>query len=201
MRNRSPNKASLTALVLALALPVPALAQTETNSDYHADEDEEIVVTGAIQISRKDVLSGVAVLAGQDLAESVRPSLGETLAGTPGVSASSFGPSSSRPVLRGLQGDRVRILSNGLGAIDASNTSVDHAPAINPLLAQRIEVLRGPQALQYGSAAIGGVVNVIDRRIPNSVPDEPIHFSAMAESFEPSPPPMSPCDPVNQRCS
>lgn len=179
MRNRSLNKASLTALVLALALPVPALAQTETNSDYHADEDEEIVVTGAIQISRKDVLSGVAVLAGQDLAESVRPSLGETLAGTPGVSASSFGPSSSRPVLRGLQGDRVRILSNGLGAIDASNTSVDHAPAINPLLAQRIEVLRGPQALQYGSAAIGGVVNVIDRRIPNSVPDEPIHFSAM----------------------
>lgn len=179
MRNPLLNSASLTSLVLALALPLPALAQTSAESDYHAEEDEEIVVTGAIQISRKDVLSGVAVLAGQDLSESVRPSLGETLAGTPGVSASSFGPSSSRPVLRGLQGDRVRILSNGLGAIDASNTSVDHAPAINPLLAQRIEVLRGPQALQYGSAAIGGVVNVIDRRIPTSVPDEPIHFSAM----------------------
>lgn len=179
MRKTLLNTASLTSLVLALSLPLPALAQTATGGDYHAEEDEEIVVTGAIQVSRKDVLSGVAVLAGQDLTESVRPSLGETLAGTPGVSASSFGPSSSRPVLRGLQGDRVRILSNGLGAIDASNTSVDHAPAINPLLAQRIEVLRGPQALQYGSAAIGGVVNVIDRRIPTSVPDEPLHFSAM----------------------
>ncbi|MFN3515874.1 MAG: TonB-dependent receptor [Novosphingobium sp.] len=173
------NSASLTTLVLALALPLPALAQTSADSDYHAEEDQEIVVTGAIRVSRRDVLSGVAVVAGQDLQEAVRPSLGETLAGTPGVSASSFGPGSSRPVLRGLQGDRVSILSNGLGAIDASNTSVDHAPAINPLLAQRIEVLRGPQALQYGSAAIGGVVNVIDRRIPYSVPDEPVHFSAM----------------------
>lgn len=179
MRKFLLNSTSLAPLALALMMPLPALAQSGGDGDYHAEEDEEIVVTGAIQVSRKDVLSGVAVLAGQDLTESVRPSLGETLAGTPGVSASSFGPSSSRPVLRGLQGDRVRILSNGLGAIDASNTSVDHAPAINPLLAQRIEVLRGPQALQYGSAAIGGVVNVIDRRIPTSVPDEPLHFSAM----------------------
>jgi len=181
MRLTLLKSASIGSLIVALAAPLPALAQNAAGAggDYHAEEDEEIVVTGAIQVSRKDVLSGVAVLAGQDLSESVRPSLGETLAGTPGVSASSFGPSSSRPVLRGLQGDRVRILSNGLGAIDASNTSVDHAPAINPLLAQRIEVLRGPQALQYGSAAIGGVVNVIDRRIPTSVPDEPIHFSAM----------------------
>lgn len=179
MRKNLLNTSSLAGLVLAIAVPLPALAQSTGEGDYHAEEDEEIVVTGAIQVSRKDVLSGVAVLAGQDLAQSVRPSLGETLAGTPGVSASSFGPSSSRPVLRGLQGDRVRILSNGMGAIDASNTSVDHAPAINPLLAQRIEVLRGPQALQYGSAAIGGVVNVIDRRIPTSLPDEPLHFSAM----------------------
>jgi iron complex outermembrane recepter protein len=179
MRKFLLNSTSLAPLALALMMPLPALAQSGGDGDYHAEEDEEIVVTGAIQVSRKDVLSGVAVLAGQDLAQSVRPSLGETLAGTPGVSASSFGPSSSRPVLRGLQGDRVRILSNGMGAIDASNTSVDHAPAINPLLAQRIEVLRGPQALQYGSAAIGGVVNVIDRRIPGAVPDEPLHFSAM----------------------
>jgi iron complex outermembrane recepter protein len=82
-------------------------------------------------------------------------------------------------VLRGLQGERVRVLSNGIGSIDASNTSADHAPAINPLLAKRIEVLRGPQALQYGSAAIGGVVNVIDRRIPSEVPDEPVHLAAL----------------------
>lgn len=181
MRRALRSTTSLATAILALSAPSLANAQDRyvAAADYHAEEDEEIVVTGALQISRKDVLSGVAVLAGEDLAQDLRPSLGETLAGTPGVSATSFGPSSSRPVLRGLQGDRVRILSNGLGAIDASNTSVDHAPAINPLLAQRIEVLRGPQALQYGSAAIGGVVNVIDRRVPNSIPDEPLHFAAM----------------------
>lgn len=173
--------ASLGALAFALSLPTAALAQSaETGSDYHEAEGAEIVVTGAVQVSRKDVLSGVAIVTGTELAEDVRPSLGETLAGTPGVSATSFGPNSSRPVLRGLQGDRVRVLSNGIGSIDASNTSADHAPAINPLTATRIEVLRGPQALQYGSAAIGGVVNVIDRRIPNAVPDEPVHIAAMA---------------------
>jgi iron complex outermembrane recepter protein len=165
---------------IAFALAAPAHAQNSTASDSHGEPDVEIVVTGTMKVSRKDALSGVAVLTGGELAQDVRPSLGETLAQTPGVSATSFGPNASRPVLRGLQGDRVRVLSNGIGAIDASNTSADHAPAINPLLAQRIEVLRGPQALQYGSAAIGGVVNVIDRRIPTSVPDEPVHFAAMA---------------------
>jgi iron complex outermembrane receptor protein len=74
-----------------------------------------------------------------------------------------------------MQGERVRVLVDGIGSIDVSNTSADHAPAVNPLLADRIEVLRGPQALLYGSAAIGGVVNVIDRRIPTSVPEEPVH--------------------------
>jgi iron complex outermembrane receptor protein len=79
-----------------------------------------------------------------------------------------------------MQGERVRVLVDGIGSIDVSNTSADHAPAVNPLLADRIEVLRGPQALLYGSAAIGGVVNVIDRRIPTSVPEEPVHVGALA---------------------
>ncbi len=83
-------------------------------------------------------------------------------------------------MLRGLQGERVRVLSDGIGSIDVSNTSVDHATVVNPLLAERIEVLRGPQSLLYGSSAIGGVVNVIDRRIPRDVPDEPYHVSALA---------------------
>ncbi|WP_088310791.1 TonB-dependent receptor [Novosphingobium sp. B 225] len=164
-----------TALVSILAQP--ALAQ---EADYHTADDQEIVVTGALQVSRQDALSGVAVLRGENLTAAIRPSLGDTLAHTAGVSASSFGPSASRPVLRGLQGERVRVLSNGIGAIDVSNTSADHASAINPLLAQRIEVLRGPQSLQYGSSAIGGVVNVIDRRIPEQVPDEALHLGGMA---------------------
>jgi iron complex outermembrane receptor protein len=122
----------------------------------------------------------VAVVQGADLAQALRPSLGETLAHTPGVSATSFGPTASRPVLRGFQGERVSVLSDGIGAIDVSNTSADHATVINPLLAERVEVLRGPQALLYGSSAIGGVVNVIDRRIPVAVPDEPVHIGALA---------------------
>ncbi len=178
------NSASLIA-VAAAVLASASVAQAQENdhsgpNDYHASEDEAIIVTGAVTVSRKDVLSGVAVLSGAELDQALRPSLGETLADTPGVSASSFGPNASRPVLRGFQGERVRVLSNGIGAIDASNTSADHALAINPLLAKRIEVLRGPQSLQYGSAAIGGVVNVIDRRIPTEVPDEPVHLGAIA---------------------
>lgn len=173
-----------TSVALALsALAAPVSAQSvdhdDANDIYHTHDDRDIVVTGAVQVSRKDVLSGVAVLRGEELTAALRASIGDTLAHTPGVSATSFGPSASRPVLRGLQGERVRVLSNGIGSIDVSNTSADHAPAINPLLAHRIEVLRGPQSLQYGSAAIGGVVNVIDHRIPVAVPDEPVHLAML----------------------
>lgn len=170
-------KIALCLLFASSALTTPALAQEDDS--YHSEDNQDIVVTGALRVSRQDALSAVAVVASDELAASIRSSLGETLTDTPGVSATSFGPNASRPVLRGLQGERVRVLSNGIGSIDASNTSADHAPAINPLLAKRIEVLRGPQSLQYGSAAIGGVVNVIDRRIPSDVPDEPVHFAAL----------------------
>ncbi|WP_374531314.1 TonB-dependent receptor [Novosphingobium sp.] len=176
------SKLLASACLFALILPMTAQAQ-ETPSDqeqYHAHDDNDIVVTATLPASRQDALSGVAVLRGEELTGSLRPSIGDTLAHTPGVTATSFGPSASRPVLRGLQGERVRVLSNGIGSIDVSNTSVDHAPAVNPVLAQRVEVLRGPQSLQYGSAAIGGVVNVIDKRIPTAVPDEPVHLTALA---------------------
>jgi iron complex outermembrane receptor protein len=124
-------------------------------------------------------LTGVTVLTGPDLVRQLRSTIGETLARQPGVSATSFGPNASRPVLRGFQGERVRILTDGIGSFDVSNTSVDHAVVINPLTAQRIEVLRGPSALLYGSSAIGGVVNVIDGRIPRRVPDEAIHADGL----------------------
>jgi iron complex outermembrane receptor protein len=154
--------------------------QETSEGSYHATPGSEIIVTGLLPVARQDMLSGVAVVDGKALAQATRPSIGETLAHVPGVSATSFGPSASRPVLRGLQGERVRLLTDGLGAIDVSNTSADHAAVINPLLADRIEVLRGPQSLLYGSSAIGGVVNVIDRRIPTSIPDEPVHIGATA---------------------
>jgi iron complex outermembrane receptor protein len=167
----------------ALCLAFPALAQTAPTPDagdqaYH-DDQPAIVVTALIPRKQGDILSGTTVVSGEKLTRELRPTIGETLARQPGVSATSFGPNASRPVLRGFQGERVRILTDGIGSFDVSNTSVDHAVAINPLTADRIEVLRGPAALLYGSSAIGGVVNVIDSRIPRRVPDEPVHIDAI----------------------
>lgn len=138
---------------------------------------EDIVVTA--QRRRVDVLSGVSVLSGDALVDELRPTLGETLARQPGVSSTSFGPAASRPILRGLTGDRIRVLTEGIGTFDASTSSVDHAVAINPLNAERIEILRGPASLLFGSSAIGGVVNVIDDRIPRRLPGEAVHAEAL----------------------
>jgi iron complex outermembrane receptor protein len=146
----------------------------------HPDKDQAIVVTG-VRRAAGDVLGGVSVVDKEELQHDVRPSIGETLAGQPGVTASSFGPTASRPILRGLQGERVRILTDGIGTLDLSASDPDHQVTINPLTAERIEVLRGPSALLFGSSAIGGVVNVIDTRIPRSVPTEAVRVDALAE--------------------
>jgi len=163
--------------LMALAFAAPAIAQTAPD-DQHGDHNGEgdIVVTAVLGRNQQDVLSGTSVLASSELARDVRPTIGETLSRQAGVSATSFGPNASRPVLRGFQGERVRILADGIGSFDVSNTSVDHAVVINPLTADRIEVLRGPAALLFGSSAIGGVVNVIDSRIPRKVPEEGVHL-------------------------
>jgi iron complex outermembrane receptor protein len=147
--------------------------------DFHANDGQEIVVTGFRQ-KREDVLAGVSVVSGEALTRDLRPTIGETLSHQAGVSATSFGPNASRPILRGFQGDRIRVLTDGIGSLDASSTSVDHAVAINPLTAERIEVLRGPGALLFGSEAVGGVVNVIDARIPRRVPAEAVHVEGLA---------------------
>ncbi|KQM38979.1 TonB-dependent receptor [Sphingomonas sp. Leaf10] len=164
----------LPSVAFAQSAPVPA-----TGDDYHRDAPPEIIITAPYARNQADILSGTSVLSGEELTRELRPTIGETLARQPGVSATSFGPNASRPVLRGLQGERVRVLTDGVGSFDVSNTSVDHAVAINPLTADRIEVLRGPSALLFGSSAIGGVVNVIDSRIPRRVPTEPIHVDAL----------------------
>src|SRR6478672_1583209 len=146
----------------------------------HPDTDQAIVVTG-VKRSAGDIHGGISVMDKELLQHEVRPSIGETLASQPGVTASSFGPTASRPILRGLQGERVRILSDGIGTLDLSASDPDHQVTINPLTAERIEVLRGPSALLFGSSAIGGVVNVIDTRIPRSVPSNSVRIDALAE--------------------
>ena len=158
------------------ATPTEAPAPAPTTRDSRA-HDEAIVVTG-VRRKTEDVLGGVSVLGGQELLSAIRPSIGDTLTRLPGVSASSFGPTASRPILRGLGGDRIRVLTDGIGSFDVSASSADHAVAINPLTADRIEVLRGPAALPFGSSAIGGVVNVVDSRIPRRA-EEPFHAVAL----------------------
>jgi iron complex outermembrane receptor protein len=162
--------------VLALLMASAASAQTVPPPSTGA----EVIVTGVLEQSETDVLQGTSVLKGKELTRDLRPTIGETLARLPGVSATSFGPSASRPILRGFQGERIRVLTDGIGSIDVSNTSVDHAVIIDPLLAERVEVLRGPAALLYGSSAVGGVVNVIDARIPRSIPANGYRLNAIA---------------------
>ena len=145
--------------------------------DFHVDQ--AIVIT-APYLKSLDVFAGTSALTGDALTEQLRGQIGDTLTGLPGVAATSFTPGASRPVLRGFQGSRINVLTDGIGAIDASNTSADHAVTIDALTAERVEVLRGPAVLLFGSQAIGGAVNVIDKRIPRNIPEEPIHIDALA---------------------
>ncbi|MDX1998510.1 MAG: TonB-dependent receptor [Thermoanaerobaculia bacterium] len=142
--------------------------------------EDELVVTAGSPRSQLDIAQPTNVLTDEELAYRQRPTLGETLEGQAGVSSTYFGPGASRPLIRGLGGDRVRMLSDGLGSADASNTSPDHAVSLDPVGAERIEVLRGPATLLFGSSAVGGVVNVIDERIPDTKADGPIHGSLEA---------------------
>ena len=129
----------------------------------------EVVVTGnPLGSDLFELASPASLLQGGELFQRRAPTLGETLDGLPGVAATGFGPNASRPVIRGLDGDRIRILQNGAGTLDASSLSFDHAVAIDPLVVERAEVVRGPAALFYGGNAVGGVVNVIDNRIPQA---------------------------------
>jgi iron complex outermembrane recepter protein len=126
-----------------------------------------IVVTGSL-LGASEVAAPTSVLTGDALVLRRGSSLGETLAGLPGVSSTYFGPNTNRPVIRGQDGDRIRVLSNSSASVDASSLSFDHAVPIDPLVIERIEVLRGPAALMYGGNAVGGVVNAIDNRIPKA---------------------------------
>ena len=180
----SPKAKYLVSAAFLFAFVTPAIAQEKapstarsTSDDFHIDS--EIVVT-APYVKQLDILAGTSVLSGEDLAEDLRGQIGDSLTSLPGVSSTSFAPGSSRPVLRGFQGPRVRVLTDGIGSLDASNTSVDHAVTIDPLTAVRVEVLRGPAVLLFGGDAIGGAVNVIDKRIPRDIPDEAVHLDAVA---------------------
>lgn len=150
-----------------LGMPLLALAQTASPPDTTLPP---VVVTGN-PLDSDGIATPYSVLAGPGLVLKRGSSLGETLSGLPGVSSSYFGPNANRPVIRGQDGDRIRVLNNAGATLDASALSFDHAVPIDPLVVERLEVLRGPAALLYGGSAVGGVVNAIDNRIPKAAID------------------------------
>ncbi|WP_298918652.1 TonB-dependent receptor [uncultured Algimonas sp.] len=157
--------------VASLSL-IAASAQAQT-ADIPSPYVDEIIVTGSpIAVPADEVLVGVSVLTDDELERRIAKTIGETLKYEPGVSSTFFGAGASRPIIRGQGGDRVRVLTNGVGSIDASASSPDHAVAAEPAQAERIEVLRGASILRYGSSGAGGVVNVIDGRIPTALPED-----------------------------
>ena len=139
--------------------------------DDNIVELDELVVTAPLQDDVSEAAVPVTVLSDKELRLKVGHTLGETLKNELGITSQSFGPGVGTPVIRGQSGPRVRVLNNGLGSNDVSAISPDHATSVEPLLAERIEVLRGPASLLYSSGAIGGVVNVLDNRIPEKLPD------------------------------
>ena len=124
-------------------------------------------VTGnPLGVGSDQMVVPISILNGRELSLKRENTLAETLNSIPGVSNSSFGPSVGRPMIRGMDSDRIKILQNGVNNLDASNLSSDHGVSIDPLIIEQIDVIRGPATLLYGGGAVGGVVNAIDHRIP-----------------------------------
>jgi iron complex outermembrane recepter protein len=158
----------LTVISAAVASAISVSTAADAQVLTAAPQKIEGVIVIGNPLDARDVVAPVSTLSGTDLLLKKGSTLGDTLNSLPGVSQSWFGPNASRPVIRGLDGDRIRILNNLGSSLDASSLSNDHNPSIDPLVVEKVEVLRGPAALLYGGAAIGGVVNIVDNRIPRS---------------------------------
>lgn len=162
-------------LAIRIALPLlaaPSLAMAADTSPASTVLAPVTVTASPLQSGSSELLTPHSVIEGDELVRRRATSLGETLADEPGMAASHFGTAASRPIIRGMDGARVRVLSDGAEIQDASTISPDHAVATDPMLATGIEVLRGPSALVYGGGATGGVVNVLDERVPTAIPEK-----------------------------
>ena len=162
---------SLRLAVLAMLASHGAFAQESRT--------EEVVVTStALRENPLEVAQPTSVVAGDELRRQIASSIGETLSSELGVSSTYFGPSASRPVIRGLSGDRVQVLQDGLASLDVSSLSQDHAVTLESVVSQQIEIIKGPAALLYGSGASGGLVNVVSTRVPTEVPAKALSGAA-----------------------
>ncbi|MGB5690433.1 MAG: TonB-dependent receptor [Woeseiaceae bacterium] len=164
---------AVASLALSLGGHAGTVAAQDGDDQYDHHAIDEIVVQGVpLERTVKELAQPTTVLGGDELMKRQAASIGETLSHELGVSSTYFGPVASRPVIRGQYGERIRILSNGLDAMDASALSEDHAVGVDSLLAERVEIVRGPATLLYGSGAAGGLVNVVDNRILETGLDE-----------------------------
>lgn len=159
------------AVSLALGLTTQAVAQTKPTQKDEQELEKLVITANPLNRSVLESAAPVSIITGEDLQSRVAPTLGETLKDVPGVHSTYFGPVSSSPIIRGLDGPRIKVLQNGLDVSDASRVGPDHIVSTETSNAKQIEVLRGPATLLYGSGAIGGVVNVVDNRLPTAKVD------------------------------
>jgi iron complex outermembrane receptor protein len=189
MSHPARRSALLASLMLAAIAASPASAADgdavapdatggESPQDGAAAGEDAIVVTGHA-LRDMGLMAGSVELAGDDLVRASAPQIGDLLAKLPGVSATGFAPGASRPILRGLSGDRVQVLIDGIGSLDASSVSADHGVALDTLTIDHIDVLHGPAVLAYGGQAIGGAVVAYDKRIPRRMPEGPFDLVAI----------------------
>ncbi len=175
----APRRTRLAAALL-LALPMSVFAQTApaTGADPHTSTPKQLDAINISSLpwmqSARDIVRPVEVLSGEKLDDARAATLGQTLQQLPGVQSTSFGPSVGRPIIRGLEGARVQVVSDGMSSGDVSALSADHAISIDPFLADQVEVVKGPATLLYGSGAMGGAVNVTDGRTPHESGERPL---------------------------
>lgn len=182
-QRRRPTTLHPVALAAMLALSgAGPIAQAQTTAPAAAEAAPSLppvtVSASGLQLGAGDMTTPVTVLEGDELVRRREATLGETLNSEPGITSSHFGAGASRPIIRGMDGPRVKVLSDGAELHDASTISPDHAVVSEPMLATQIEVLRGPSALIYGNGAVGGVVNVLDGKVPTAVPAKGLEGSA-----------------------
>lgn len=182
-QHRRPTTLHPVALATLLALSgTGSFAQAQTTAPAAAEATPSLppvtVSASGLQLGASEMTTPVTVLEGDELVRRREATLGETLNSEPGITSSHFGAGASRPIIRGMDGPRVKVLSDGAELHDASTISPDHAVVSEPMLATQIEVLRGPSALIYGNGAVGGVVNVLDGKVPTAVPAKGLEGSA-----------------------
>ncbi|MEO8671248.1 MAG: TonB-dependent receptor [Tahibacter sp.] len=173
----SPRLIAFCVASFSLQLAPCAFATDETESPPRNEPIplQEVTVTAApLAETGDELIQPSAVISGSQLDDRRGATIGETVNQIPGVQSSYFGAGVGRPIIRGLEGTRVQVLEGGISSLDLSGASNDHAVTIDPFLADQVEVLKGPSTLLYGAGAIGGVVNVVDGRIPEK-PIDGIH--------------------------